>query len=515
MPGSNISKGVLSVGMWTITRVTASMLATPFISRALGTEGYGQYAYYLSVLFLAAPLANAGTLQSLSRFIAERPDPDRRARVALLSGWICFLGFAVVGALMGWIIAPGVPSDQGWPLIAILLGCLGFDVLWFYARGILYGMHREELAGTAGAAASLLTAAVSAVLAVQGYGISGVFLGLLLGNATMAIRSLVSARRLLPRTTLRAALASDDPSPRGLATFTVMTMLYASLSMMLYRSGVVLVHHLTGDNTATGLFATALQMAEFVWVLVIAVEGVMLQSTARLWHEGRIAEISALVSQALRYVALVTGFLLTFVFVFADDLLVLYFGQPFVGAAPVLRILIPGVFSFSLGRLLGPVLHARGGVLRLAAVVGAATALNALLAFLLVPPWGIMGAAVSTGSAYAVVLLPYAISLRAAGVTTFRGFGPAQQVLAFVATGSLMAAIALIPVAPWLHVLVGGVVGGMAFVALVLRLGLVNLHEIESILANLPPPLSAAGRAGFDHIRPTIILLAGRRNADV
>lgn len=514
MPPSNVSRGVLSVGMWTITRVTASMLATPFISRALGTEGYGQYAYYLSVLFLAAPLANAGTLQSLSRYVAEHPDPGRRARVALLSGWICFLGFILVGSFMGWIIAPDIPPAAGWPLIAILLGCLGFDVLWFYARGILYGMHREDLAGTAGSAASVLTAVVSAVLAVQGYGISGVFAGLLFGNAYMALRSLSAARRLLPRTTLRAALASDDPRPRALLGFTMMTMLYASLSMMLYRSGVVLVHHLTGDNTATGLFATALQMAEFVWVLVIAVEGVMLQATARLWVEERTTEISALVSRAVRSVSLVTGFLLTFVFVFAVDLLALYFGRPFIGAAPILRVLIPGVFSFSLGRLLGPVLHARGGVLRLAAVVGGATALNALLAFLLVPDWGIMGAAVSTGTAYALVVVPYAIALRRFGVAVFHEFLPVRQLLLFSATGALMAAISGIPMLAGLRVALGGTVGAIAFATLVLRLGIVRVAELDEVLASLPPSLAAAGRPVFVRVRPVLIACAGRRDAD-
>ena len=515
MPPSNISRGVLSVGLWTITRVSASMLATPFISRALGTDGYGQYAYYLSVLFLAAPLANAGTLQSLSRYVAEHPDPARRARVALLSGWICFLGFIVVGSLTGVIIAPDIPPAAGWPLIAILLGCLGFDVLWFYARGILYGMHREDLAGTAGSAASVLTAVVSAVLAVQGFGISGVFIGLLLGNAYMAIRSLRAARQLLPRTTLRTALASDDPRPRDLLGFTLMTMLYASLSMMLYRSGVVLVHHLTGDNTATGFFATALQMAEFVWVLVIAVEGVMLQSTARLWIEGRTTEISTLVSRAVRSVSLVTGFLLTFVFVFAVDLLALYFGRPFVGAAPILRILIPGVYSFSLGRLLGPVLHARGGVLRLAAVVGGATALNALLAYLLVPHWGIMGAAVSTGTSYALVVVPYAISLRSFGVAVFHGFIPARQLLLFLMTGSLMAAIATIPMAVGLRVSLGGMLGGVAFVVLVLRLGLVRVAELDEVLASLPPALSSAGGPIFTRVRPLLLACAGKRQDDV
>ncbi len=514
MPASNISKGVLSVGMWTITRVIASILATPFISRALGPDGYGLYAYYLSVLFLAAPLANVGTLQALSRYIAEHPDPDRRARIALMSGLMCLGGIVVVGTLTACILAPGIPADHGWPLLVTLLACLSFDVLWFYARGILYGLHREELAGVAGAIAAVLTSCISAVLAVNGFGIMGVFIGLLLGNAFMAFRTLFAARRLLPHATLRDALTSTDPTPRELIAFTLKTMMYASLAMMLYRSGVVLVHHLTGENTPTGLFATALQMAEFVWVLVIAVEGVMLQSTARPWREGRTEEISALVSRVMRYVALVTGFLLTYVFVFAEELLAIYFGPAFAGAAPVLRILIPGVFSFSLGRLLAPVLHAQGRVLTLAAVVGLATLLNAILAFLLVPSWGLGGAGLSTCLAYGTVLFPYVHLLRSSGVEPLREFGLFRQLLLFVITGLVMASTLFIPGGPFLHAATGGILGAVVFVMVMMRSRIMHVEELDTIMESLPSSLSGPGRSAFGRIRPFLRACEGGGNRD-
>lgn len=507
MSASNISKGVLSVGLWTVTRVVVSILATPFISRALGTDGYGLYAYYLSVLFLAAPLANVGTLQALSRFIAERPDPARRARIALLSGLMSLTGFIVIGVLTGLIIAPGLPPP-GWPLLAILLGCLGFDVLWFYARGILYGMHREEVAGLAGAVAAVLGSVVSALLAILGHGITGVFTGLLLGNAVMALASFRATRRLLPRSTVRDAMTSHDPPVRDVVSFTLQTMVYASFSMMLYRSGVVLVHHLTGDHTATGLFATALQMAEFVWVLIIAVEGVMLQTTARLWYEGKTAGLTDLVSRILRYASLVTAFLLVAVFVFAEDLLRLYFGPAFAGAAPVLRILIPGVFSFSLGRLLGPVLHARGGVLRLAAVVGSATLLNALLAFVCIPRWGVAGAGLSTAVAYGLVLVPYVLMLKRSGVEPFRGFRAGRQGMLVIVTAACMSLVALLPLGTFGRPMLGGIVGAVVFAAGALRSGIVPIAELEEIIASLPAALAVRAGALFGRVRPLMVRIA-------
>jgi O-antigen/teichoic acid export membrane protein len=148
-------------------------------------------------------------------------------------------------------------------------------------------------------------------------------------------------------------------------------------------------------------------------------------------------------------------------------------------------------------------------------VVGAATALNALVASLLVPAWGIMGAAISTGTAYGVVLLPYALTLRAAGITAFRGFGPARQLLLFIATASLLAVLAQAPVAAVPRLIVGGIIGGVAFASLALRLRLVTVPEFDAIITSLPPSFSTSVGSSFARLRPVLVFIAGRREGDV
>ncbi len=509
MLAEKVSKGILSVGVWTITRVLVSALATPFFSRILGTDGYGDYAYYLALTFLAVPLASAGTLQTLSKYISESADPLRRARVARLASVISLAGFVIVGTAVTIVLLRGGTATPPWALNIVLLLCIGFDVLWFYARGILYGLHREERAGIPGAIASVLGTVVSVVMALLGYGLIGVFSGLLLGNAFMSLVALRAARQLLPGTRLQSALTSSDPRPREVLWFALSTMVYTSLSMVLYKSGIVVVHHLTGNSTSTGLYATGLQMAEFVWVFIIAVEGVMVQATSRLWMEGRMADLAIMVSRMLRYVSVGTAFILLYVLVFAEDLIVVYFGPRFADAAPVLQLLVPGVFSYSLARLLGPVLHARGSVLTLAVIVGTSACLNILLCFLLIPWLGISGAGISTSIAYGIVMLPYVLLLRRRAVHVFQGFAPQRQLLLGILAGAVMLIVSLTPWSPPVRLIVGGVAGGISFFVLALRIRVLRVPELVAIVDSLPGAARSTGRRLIDRLEPFLTIVAG------
>ena len=158
----------------------------------------------------------------------------------------------------------------------------------------------------------------------------------------------------------RAQSAPVIPLPtQELLRFGLTAMVFSVLNMALCALDVILVRHLAGGAQA-GLYAAAVQWSQFVWFIPIAVEGVMLQSTARLWAERRVGDVSSLVSRLLRYVMLGTAFLLLIVFALGDQIVILYFGPQFAEAALALRLLVPGAFCYAMARVLWPVIQAGG-----------------------------------------------------------------------------------------------------------------------------------------------------------
>jgi O-antigen/teichoic acid export membrane protein len=486
-----MSRGVLSVAAWHVCRLVASALCAPILARLLSASGYGRYAYYLAVIFIAWPVANAGTMSTLAKYIGERPDDvGWRSALAAFAAAVNATGVLVVGSVVFLLIAPGAHLDgDGGLVVIIVMASIAIEQVAYFSRAILYGVHREELTGAPGIAASIAGAGVGVALTWLGGGLAGALTGVLTGNVVMAVGTLRQARPYLEWRAARQALGGLPFAE--VLQFGLSSLLHGILALLLIRADTVLIRNLSTD-TQTGLYAAAIQWSEFVSFLPLAVQAVMLQSTAPLWAAGGTEAITRMLSAMVRYVAIGTGILLLIVFAFATPILRLYFGPEFVAAMPALRILVPGMFAYSLARVMWPVIQARGRTRALVAVMAGGAAVNLALDFLLIPGWGSVGAAVASCLAYTGVFALYAWILNSLGVRAFRGFQVAR--FGVLCIGTLLAAMAAaLWIAPdLLSVGVGALASVLVYVCGALRLGLIRWAEVIAIADSLPSAVGAA-----------------------
>ena len=145
MSVQTITKGIVSVGMWSATKLVVTGLVLPIYSRVLGTDGYGQYAYYVALLLIASHPAGFGMRYMLTKYFAERPNEHAWQRQ--------LAGFArSVMAGSGLLVGAGVffllTNSSGFGLPALGVATVVVGILWCeqlhqYASGILYGLHRS------------------------------------------------------------------------------------------------------------------------------------------------------------------------------------------------------------------------------------------------------------------------------------------------------------------------------------------------------------------------------------
>lgn len=500
MSSKAVSKGIISVGTWSATKLVVSGLVLPVYSRVLGIEGYGQYAYYVALLLLSSHPANFGMTQTLIKYIAARPDEKSRHRaLAKFAGSVNLLSAGAVGLGLACLLLFSSPIDMRAVLMTgVVIGVLWCDQLVSFANGILYGLHQEEKATIPAAVGVVVGGALGVLLVVVGLGVTGAVLGLFFAGTIVAAVTVRHAIHALGS----GSPAEEPPLPhRELLHFGLSSMIYAGLAMTLYSIDIVLVRHFAGDEQ-TGLYAAAVQWSEFVWFLPIAIESVMLQSTSRLWTEDRVGDVTRMVSALLRYVAVATAFLLIFVMVFAEHILTLYFGPHFQEATWALQLLIPGAFSLSLARVIRPVVQSRGYLIPLIKVVLFGTVINILLNVWLVPRWGAAGAAVATSVSFVIVTVLYGYILRRGGAHPFRRFQTGRFLaLCGVTTGLLM----LVPMwvaSPILSLLIGGAVAIGLYWAGVFWLGLIRVEELGRIVESLPKPLQGIGARVLRLLQP-------------
>jgi O-antigen/teichoic acid export membrane protein len=491
MQAQSFTKGVLSVGLWTLTKTAVSALTIPFLARILGTEGYGQYSYYLALLLLLAPLSNFGAAQSMNRNIPVHPDDRRWQRAVARIG----AATAAIGALFGCcllvvLVLPGLPQYPSALLFAaVLVGTFVFDLAHWYARGLLYGMRREDLAGIPASMGVVVGSVAGVALAWAGLGLFGAFLGLMLGNAGIALAVLWFSRRVLSEEGSVSERSSSSPEAGPIIRFGLSAMLFSTVNMVLYKSGVVLTLKILHDDRQTGLFAAALQMAEFIWIIPIAVEAVMLRTTTPLWVDGKREEITSLVNRITKYIALVTAGILLPVWMLADHAMGVYFGNRFTEAVPVLQILIPGVFGYSVSRMLWPVIQARGTMMSLLGVTATAAGANLLLCYFLIPWLGITGTAIAVSVSYGSVLIPYTMILRRNGIHPFAGFRVWRFLASIMISALAVVAVRLAIPAQLPALIVGTIVSFLAYGLAVVRLGLFTFEEGLEIVRSLPDAL--------------------------
>jgi O-antigen/teichoic acid export membrane protein len=210
-------------------------------------------------------------------------------------------------------------------------------------------------------------------------------------------------------------------------------------------------------------------------------------AVASLWGAGEVDRIRSGFSRALRLVVFVAIAITGIAVAVGTSLIELVFGSAFADTRDVLVVLVLTLPFMPLAYLSTSMLRGIGRQWGLTIIGGAAAIANIALAFLLVPPYGAIGAALANTIAqvaYAVPLLLYAlyslggISLRVPDI--LRGI-----VVGVAATAAGVTAVAVLPLA------IGFVLGSLAFAAAFVGAGLVvrplsgdDAAWLESILGS-------------------------------
>jgi len=185
--------------------------------------------------------------------------------------------------------------------------------------------------------------AIALALAYVGYGITGVLLGYIIA---MAISVGIGSTFLVKIIDVYGVLRKNVDVPRRqMMLFNVLSIVLSLLMISLYNFDVLLLRPIAGDNQ-TGYYKSALVVAQFVWIVPIAIQTLLLHSTAQLWNEGDHSTLNMIASRATKYTLVTTTLIIVGLATLADDFIPLYFGADFAVAVTPMILLLPGVLGF-------------------------------------------------------------------------------------------------------------------------------------------------------------------------
>ena len=185
-------------------------------------------------------------------------------------------------------------------------------------------------------------------------------------------------------------------------------LLFTALFQVLARTDVVMLGVLL-DTRAAGIYAIAAQASQLVFLGLSAVNTIAAPMISALYWQHRHDELQRVVRLAAIGILLTAVPALLVLVVFGRPILRL-FGALFDRGYAALVILCAGQLIHALSGSVGFLMSMTGHQKQAAGIVGMAVVLNVVLNFLLIPPLGMVGAAVASATATAawnLVMLVY------------------------------------------------------------------------------------------------------------
>jgi O-antigen/teichoic acid export membrane protein len=151
-----------------------------------------------------------------------------------------------------------------------------------------------------------------------------------------------------------------------------------------------------------GLYSLGTVLAGVVQQVTIIFSTLLLPQLSIMVANGELDKIREFVDRALPYWFMATAVLFTVVLLTADPLVPLVFGRAFAPSASVLAILMVAACALALFNAFSPLMSAFGATWALTGIALTSGVINVVLDLLLIPSYGIRGAACATVFAYAV-----------------------------------------------------------------------------------------------------------------
>jgi len=187
---------------------------------------------------------------------------------------------------------------------------------------------------------------------------------------------------------------------RAWLTVSLPYLVIGALTVLMQQSDILMLGTLLG-GVAAGLYTPAIKLAQLVLFPMMAIRSRAAPLMAKLYAEGNVEELQRQMNTTTLTSAM-TGLVLVAGLIWQRDVLLGLFGPDFLAAAPALLVLALGMAVFAVTGgvevflIFGP--FERITVLIYAGVLG----LNVALNLMLIPQWGVLGAAYATAATVVV-----------------------------------------------------------------------------------------------------------------
>jgi O-antigen/teichoic acid export membrane protein len=387
-------KDTLTTFSTQIIGVILGLAAAIIIARVLGPSGKGAYTLIILVPMLLATFGTLGIGVANLYFVGKKKYKiaDITSNSVVLASGLGIL-FAATFLAYFYYFHPSFLKGADPLCVVIATLVLPFSLLTAYFSSILLGeqkinkynlIHLVQISSFLVFLLFFLFIERSVLSAIMAW---------VFATLVTTVTSVLLVRRLTPI----GLLSFHFPLFKDSVKFGGQGYLGNVLSFLNYRLDMLLISFFM-SVTFVGYYSVAVAFAETLWFFPGAVGTMMLARTPRLNSE----EANESTPRVCRNTIFLTLLAAVLLFVFGKTIINLFFGASFLPALEPMWILLPGIVAVSINKVLCNELIGRGKPIIGTTAAAVSLVINIPLNIILIPMWGISGAAFASTVSYSV-----------------------------------------------------------------------------------------------------------------
>jgi O-antigen/teichoic acid export membrane protein len=397
-----ISKMMKDIQWSFVGLATASLthlLLRVLLGRELGPSGLGLYTLVFTIYMFGTQFATLGMNSAMTKYIAEYNENLSKIKEYVSSG---ILGSIVSGSLMGillYLFSSIISTDifhlpEMSNLLKFTALCFPFISMQKTIIGTLNGLREMKWYAILNIAQNLLMVIVSFFMViVLNMEVMGAVLGFVIPTIVVGLFSLIFARNLFVTPTKLTVTVLKE-----ISWFGFYVVLANSIGMINTQIDSLMIGYFM-EEIDVGYYAVAIMLVQGVILLPQAVQAVTTPSIATYYGKGDFNNIQQLIKNTMLRMSAAIGCIALILAIFGKFLISLVFTDEFLPAYLPMLILLIGYSIYAAYASIGGCLASVGKVQMLFRIDAICAGLNTLLNIVLVPRFGLLGAASATSIA--------------------------------------------------------------------------------------------------------------------
>ncbi|WP_128475875.1 flippase [Halorussus pelagicus] len=466
--------------------MAASGVLTVVLARYLLTqEQYGLLGSALAVLGVVQLFTDLGIAKAAARYVTEyRETNPKQVPHVLRTAVIYRLGcvFAVGGlfALLGGYVAELVGQPEIATLLVVGTGYIAAHSMFTFSQVLFQGYNQITDSALIRAVGSVARLALAAAFVLIIGGAVGALVGYIVGYGLGGLLGLYLLYRKCYRDEEKAE-RPEEGLKRRVARYSVPLTATRGANILDKRVDTILVGYFM-NPVAVGYYYLSKQVVGFIHSPAASLGFTLSPAYGEHKAGGETDRAAGIYETTLKYILLLYVPAAAGVVIVAEPALSLVFGEKWVGAAPVLQVFAAYVVLQAISYVTGDTLDFLGRARERAIAKGGGSVANFLLNLVMIPAFGVVGAAAATVITHSAVL---AVTLWVIHAELSLSVGAlVRHFLAVAAvTGAMsVAVLAVLTQAAGALAVVASVVAGIAvWAGLSVAGGLLDLRRVRTI----------------------------------